>query len=558
MTKAHESTANQRSPWPALWSMMIGFFMILVDSTIVSVAIPAIQHGLDADVNQVIWVNSSYLLAYAVPLLITGRLGDRFGPRNIYLLGLLLFTLSSLWCGLAGSIEMLIVARVFQGLGGALLTPQTMSVMIRIFSPTQRGAAMGVWGGVAGVATIVGPLLGGLLVDAAGWEWIFFVNVPVGIIGIILAWIFVPRLEVTNSRFDVIGVLLSAVGMFCLIFAIQEGDNLGWDWRFWALLIAGLVLLALFVAWQARVGATALVPLSLFKDRNFSLACIAIATVGMSISTFAIPWMIYIQTVKEYTPTDAALLLVPSGIISGVLSPLVGKQTNVHSPKPFAIAGLTITGISFGLIAFITNPDISPLWLLAIAALSGLGNSMMWGPLSMIATRNLPGELAGQVAGGNHGQRAPHHRVAQAGQGSNGEQPQRADVGVGDKCDEPETDAGDGKASDGKRLRRVHIRLLAHQRREHAGDNPGRHEQQRRVRRGVLLDRLDVDHPRDSERGDAHAHRGDGDAREGEVAVLKQRQRHQRRRADAGLPGHEERQQHQPGDEQRPEAPVPT
>ena len=152
MTKAHESTANQCSPWPALWSMMIGFFMILVDSTIVSVAIPAIQHGLDADVNQVIWVNSSYLLAYAVPLLITGRLGDRFGPRNIYLLGLLLFTLSSLWCGLAGSIEMLIVARVFQGLGGALLTPQTMSVMIRIFSPTQRGAAMGVWGGVAGVA----------------------------------------------------------------------------------------------------------------------------------------------------------------------------------------------------------------------------------------------------------------------------------------------------------------------------------------------------------------------------------------------------------------------
>lgn len=395
MTKAHESTANQRFPWPALWSMMIGFFMILVDSTIVSVAIPAIQHGLDADVNQVIWVNSSYLLAYAVPLLITGRLGDRFGPRNIYLLGLLLFTLSSLWCGLAGSIEMLIVARVFQGLGGALLTPQTMSVMIRIFSPTQRGAAMGVWGGVAGVATIVGPLLGGLLVDAAGWEWIFFVNVPVGIIGIILAWIFVPRLEVTNSRFDVLGVLLSAVGMFCLIFAIQEGDNLGWDWRFWVLLIAGLVLLALFVAWQARVGATALVPLSLFKDRNFSLACIAIATVGMSISTFAIPWMIYIQTVKEYTPTDAALLLVPSGIISGVLSPLVGKQTNVHSPKPLAIAGLTITGISFGLIAFITNPDISPLWLLAIAALSGLGNSMMWGPLSMIATRNLPGELAG-------------------------------------------------------------------------------------------------------------------------------------------------------------------
>lgn len=389
------SHTSQRSPWPALWSMMIGFFVILVDSTIVSVAIPAIQDGLDADVNQVIWVNSSYLLAYAVPLLITGRLGDRFGPRTVYLLGLAVFTASSLWCGLAGSIESLIVARVFQGLGGALLTPQTMSVMIRIFSPTQRGAAMGVWGGVAGVATVVGPLVGGLLIDAAGWEWIFFVNVPVGIIGLVLAWIFVPRLNVTNSKFDWIGVLLSAIGMFCLIFAIQEGDNLGWEWRFWALIVAGLAFLALFISWQSRVGASALVPLRLFSDRNYSLACVAIAAVGMGISTFAIPWMIYIQTVQEYSPTNAALLLVPSGVISGVLSPIVGKQTNVHPPKPYAIAGLLITGISFGLIAFITNPDIDPRWLLAISALSGVGNAMVWGPLSMIATRNLPDELAG-------------------------------------------------------------------------------------------------------------------------------------------------------------------
>lgn len=139
---------STRSPWPGLWSMIIGFFMILVDSTIVNVALPHIMTGLDAGLNEVIWVTSAYLLAYAVPLLITGRLGDRFGPKPVFLIGLATFTLSSLWCGLSGSIEMLIVARVVQGLGAALMAPQTMAVIMRTFAPDRRGAAMGLWGGV--------------------------------------------------------------------------------------------------------------------------------------------------------------------------------------------------------------------------------------------------------------------------------------------------------------------------------------------------------------------------------------------------------------------------
>lgn len=383
------------SPWPALWSMMIGFFMILVDSTIVSVAIPAIQTGLNADVNGVIWVNSAYLLAYAVPLLITGRLGDRFGPRVIYLWGLALFTVSSLACGLAPSITWLVIARVVQGLGGALVTPQTMSVMIRTFAPKQRGGAMGVWGGVAGLATVAGPLLGGVLVDAAGWEWIFFVNVPIGVLGLVLAFKNVPKLEVNTARLDWLGVFYSAVGMFCLIYGIQEGEKFGWDWRFWALLLSGLAFLAVFIAWQKRRGALALVPLELFKDHNFSAACLATATIGFGVSTFAIPWMIYIQTVQDYSPTKAALLMLPSGIISGALSPLVGKMTNVRAPKPFAFAGLLITGLSFGLTALIADPAINPLWMIAVSCVCGLGNSMMWGPLSMIATRGLKMQLAG-------------------------------------------------------------------------------------------------------------------------------------------------------------------
>jgi len=219
------------SPWPALWALVIGFFMILVDTTIVSVANPAIKAALDPDTNNldnVVWVTSAYLLAYAVPLLITGRLGDRFGPKRIYLIGLVIFTLASLGCGLSGTLELLILARAVQGIGAALMTPQTMAVITRTFPPANRGAAMGLWGATAGVATLVGPLLGGLLVDGFGWEWIFFINIPVGIVAFVLAWILVPNLPTHPHLFDIVGVVLSAVGLFLIVFGLQEGQKYDW------------------------------------------------------------------------------------------------------------------------------------------------------------------------------------------------------------------------------------------------------------------------------------------------------------------------------------------
>lgn len=246
---------NVAKPWPALWSLVVGFFMILIDTTIVSVANPRIMEGLNTDINAVIWVTSAYLLAYAVPLLITGRLGDRFGPKNLYLIGLVVFTLASLWCGLSGDVTMLIAARAVQGLGAAMMTPQTMAVITRIFPPDRRGAAMGLWGATAGMAVLIGPILGGLLVDSLGWEWIFFVNVPIGIVAFILVMRFVPKLTTHSHTFDVVGVVLSAVGMFLLVFGIQEGQTYKWGTvtgfvSVWGLIITGLVVLVLFVAWQ--------------------------------------------------------------------------------------------------------------------------------------------------------------------------------------------------------------------------------------------------------------------------------------------------------------------
>src|SRR4051794_7671854 len=277
--------------------------MILVDTTIVSVATPAIIEDLDADVNSVVWVTSASLLAYAVPVLITGRLGDRFGPKNLYLLGLTVFTLSSLWCGLTGSIEGLIIARVFQGFGPARIPPQTLATITRISPSERRGRAMSLWGATAGVATLVGPILGGVLVDALGWEWIFFINVPIGIFGFALAWRLVPRLPTSSHRFDWLGVALSGVGMFLLVFGIQEGHQYDWSTitgviTVPALIISGVVVLVLFVVWQAVNRQEPLVPLSLFRDRNFSLANVAISAMGCAITALAFPIMLYAQLVR--------------------------------------------------------------------------------------------------------------------------------------------------------------------------------------------------------------------------------------------------------------------
>lgn len=394
-TPHDEITGGRGSHWASLWVLMIGFFMILLDATIVAVAMPSITDSFNADVNQVVWVTSSYLFAFAVPLLITGRLGDRFGPKNLYILGLLLFTLASFACGLSSSIGALIAFRAIQGFGGSLLTPQTMAIIIRIFPPTDRGAALGIWGAVAGLATVVGPLLGGLLTDFAGWEWVFEVNVPIGIIGLVLAFIFIPKLSVFAHSFDWLGVVLSAIGMFGLVYGIQQGQSMNWDWRPFTLIGLGILFLIAFVVWQEKIKGEPLVPLKLFRDRNFSLALFAITCVGFAINVFAMPLMLYIQLVQHYSPTEAGLIMLPTGIISGLISVYVGRMLNHRDPKYFSVSGLLISGIGIALINLFAHPDFNPLWMLVPAVVLGIGNGLMWGPLSTIATRNLDFTLAG-------------------------------------------------------------------------------------------------------------------------------------------------------------------
>ncbi|SFR69572.1 drug resistance transporter, EmrB/QacA subfamily [Agromyces sp. CF514] len=391
-------------PWPALWALVIGFFMILVDTTIVSIANPSIMADLHTDLTSVIWVTSAYLLGYAVPLLITGRLGDRFGPKRVYLAGLVVFTLASLWCGLSGEISMLIAARAVQGVGAALMTPQTMAVIARIFPPNQRGAAMGLWGSVAGVATLVGPILGGLLVDSLGWQWVFFVNVPVGVVAFVAAWRLVPDLETHAHRFDWLGVVLSAIGMFLVVFGIQEGETYDWGTivgpiTVWGLIVTGLVVLAGFVVWQAFNRAEPLLPLGLFRDRNFALSNVAISLVGLAMTAMPLPLAYYFQVARGLTPTQAALMFVPMAVVSGLLSPLVGRFSDRIDAKWVALAGLSLSALALAGYAALLHPDVAYWALLLPSAVLGLGISGVFAPLASTATRNLPPARAGAGSG---------------------------------------------------------------------------------------------------------------------------------------------------------------
>lgn len=393
-----------RSPWPALWALVVGFFMILIDTTIVSVANPSIQEGLGTTTTGVIWVTSAYLLTYAVPLLVTGRLGDMFGPKRIYLIGLTIFTLASLWCGFADAlpgsgIGNLIAARAVQGLGAALMTPQTMAVITRTFAPNKRGTAMALWGATAGVATLIGPLLGGVLVDGPGWEWIFFVNVPIGVVAFVLAWRLVPHLETHRHKMDWRGIALSSVGMFFLVFGLQEGSSQDWNGWVWASIVLGAGVVAAFIWWQRVNRGEPLLPLGLFTDRNFSLANGAISTVGFAITAMFIPMVYFFQVVRGLSPTQTALMTVPTALMTLVLARLAGHLADTVHPKYLVVPGMLTIAFSLWLTATMFSPTIS-IWLLLIPpTLLGIGSAFVWGPISSTATRNLPMNAAGAGSG---------------------------------------------------------------------------------------------------------------------------------------------------------------
>ncbi|MBN6036597.1 DHA2 family efflux MFS transporter permease subunit [Amycolatopsis sp. 195334CR] len=395
-------TAN---PWAALVALCLGFFMILLDTTIVSIAIPSMITGLRADLNSVVWVTSVYLLTYAVPMLLSGRLGDRFGPKRMYLTGLVLFTAASLWCGLSGSITTLIVARAFQGIGAALMTPQTLAFITHLFPPARRGAAMGFWGAVAGIATISGPLLGGVLVDHLGWEWIFFVNLPVGVIALVAALVLVPDWQPKHAHsFDLPGILLSAAGLTLVVFGLQNGQHYDWGTVAGPITVpeiigAGVLCLLVFVFWQRRNRKEPLMPLRLFGNRDFSAGTFVSITVGFAMTAIFIPLVIYLQGGLGLSPTEAALVTIPMCLTQGFVAPLAGKLSDRFDARYVLIAGLVALAGGLTLLSTQAEAGTSPWALVPALFLCGVGIGSLFPPMSTLTMGSVDRELTGSASG---------------------------------------------------------------------------------------------------------------------------------------------------------------
>src|ERR1700704_1232787 len=259
---------KRTNPWLVLVVLVTGFFMILLDTTIVNVAIPAMSAGLNTTLDQILWVLNAYILTYAVLLITAGRLGDLYGQRNLFAIGLFIFTVASALCGFSQNANELIAARILQGIGGAILTPQTLSLITTLFPPERRGAAFGIWGGVAGLATITGPTAGGAIITYIDWRWIFFVNVPIGIAALIATFAIIPDIRPGRHHgWDVLGVVLATTGLFAIVFGLIEGQRYNWGEigsygvTIPEVIIGGAAIIAAFLVWE-RYQAEPLVPLS--------------------------------------------------------------------------------------------------------------------------------------------------------------------------------------------------------------------------------------------------------------------------------------------------------
>ncbi|WP_074025427.1 DHA2 family efflux MFS transporter permease subunit [Corynebacterium crudilactis] len=392
----------EKQAWPALIALCIGFFMILLDQTIVAVSTPALQADMGASYNEVIWVTSIYLLTFAVPLLVTGRLGDKYGPKNVYVTGMIIFTLSSLACGLAPDMLTLIIARGVQGLGAALLTPQTMATINRIFAFERRGAALGVWGSTAGLASLAGPILGGVITENWGWQWVFYINLPIGVLSVIAVLKFVPEFPPLTRPLDPLSIVLSIAAVFFLVFAFQQGESAGWAAWIWIMIIAAVVLFAWFIFQQSRAeksGNDPLVPLQIFKSRNFSLGNICIVAMGFTVAGTPLPIMLYFQQAHGMNAMEAGFMMVPQALMAAVLSPYVGKLVDRSNPGRLAALGFSAVALSILGLALTMIFDLGLVWALVAMTLLGIGNAFVWAPNSTSTMRDLPPKFMGAGSG---------------------------------------------------------------------------------------------------------------------------------------------------------------
>lgn len=393
------------NPWLVLAVLVTGFFMIMLDTTIVNVAIPAMSAGLNTTLDQILWVLNAYILTYAVLLITAGRLGDLYGQRLLFAIGLAIFTIASALCGLAQDANQLIAARVLQGVGGAVLTPQTLAILTSLFPPERRGTAFGIWAGVAGLATLAGPTVGGAIVTYVDWRWIFYVNVPIGIAALVATFVIIPDLRPGRTHgWDIVGVFLATAGLFGVVFGLIEGERFNWgEIASYVITIPeviglGAVLLVLFVIWE-RYQAEPLVPLALFEERNFAVANWIAASIAFGMMSLFLPIVIYLQSVRGFSALTAGLTLAPMSLTSMLVAPFAGRTADRIGGKYILMVGIFVFAVGFGSLTFVAGPDSTWINFLVPAIVAGAGMGMTFAPMTTVAMRNISPRMAGAASG---------------------------------------------------------------------------------------------------------------------------------------------------------------
>ncbi|HSR85581.1 MAG TPA: DHA2 family efflux MFS transporter permease subunit [Streptosporangiaceae bacterium] len=400
------SGGNRGNPWIILLVVSLGFFMTLLDLTIVNIAIPNMISKLHASLDDILWVINAYALVLAVLLITAGRLGDLIGQRRVFAAGIAVFTLASAACGLAPSPGWLIAFRAIQGLGAALLMPQTLAILTMVFPPERRGAAFGVWGAVAGVATIAGPTLGGLLVTAFDWRYIFFINVPIGIAVLFMTPFLIPDLRTGRKHsFDVGGVVLASLALLAISYALVEGQKYNWGTiksfiSIPLLAAVGVVLGAVFVWLQARrQDDEPLVPFALFRDRNYALMNMVAGFIAIGMLGIFLPFSIYLQSVLGFSALKAGLTMAPASLVSMFVAPVAGRMSDRIGGKYILMVGLLLFGGGMGTIALVAQPTSAWYDFLLPQVVAGIGIGCTFAPLTTVAMRNVNPVMAGAASG---------------------------------------------------------------------------------------------------------------------------------------------------------------
>jgi EmrB/QacA subfamily drug resistance transporter len=382
--------------WWTLGAVAFGLFMIMLDNTVVNVALPAIQEDLAADLSELEWIVAGYALTFAALMLTGGKLADLLGRRLIFVVGLAIFTLSSLGCGLADSGEVLIAARIVQGVGAALMNPATLSIISATFPAHQRGMAIGIWAGVSALALAIGPLVGGLLTEHASWHWIFFINVPVGVVAIAASFLLIDETKDTSEvqRLDLPGLLASGVGLFSLTYALIEANTYGWT--------SGRILVAFAVAAVGLVGfvllerhqRTPMLDLSLFRNSTFAGANAVMLLVALAMFGVFFFVSLYMQNVLGYSAVQAGAAFLPMTLLIVLIAPIAGKSSDRFGSRWLMGAGMTLLAVQ--LFYFSRLGLEESFWALLPAMLvGGVGMALVMTPSAAAAMSGVPVDKVG-------------------------------------------------------------------------------------------------------------------------------------------------------------------